>query len=217
MNHIGQSFSESKTGTTLHVLIDYENVQPDILALCARDDVRVHVFVGALQTKISIDLAQAIQGLGSRASYVRISGNGPNALDFHVAYSVGHLSALDPDARFLIVSKDTGFDPLILHLCEKGIVCERVPSPPEKPVAPEKKSVPQNGSEERVKKLVACLRRQGAAKPKRRKSLQAEILCLFGKQLDTGGAGALIDEMQRRGIVSFNGDKIVYALPKTAA
>ena len=46
------------------------------------------------------------------AEYLQISGNGPNALDFHITFSIGELSKADPDARFYIISWDTGFDPL---------------------------------------------------------------------------------------------------------
>lgn len=211
MNHISQRCMDSKSVETLHVLIDYENVQPDILEVCRRDDVQVHVFVGALQTKVSIDLAQAIQGMGPRASYIRINGNGPNALDFHVAYYIGHISAQDPYARFLIVSRDTGFDPLTLHLREKGIVCERVASPPTQPAV---KRMPQAVTDECLKKLVPWLQRQGPAKPKQRKSLRAAILSVIGKELSPAKAGSLIDEMQRRGLVSFTGEKIAYSLPE---
>jgi hypothetical protein len=54
-----------------------------------------------------------------------ISGNGPNALDFHIAYYVGEISQKDPDAYFHIISKDTGFDPLIQHLRKRGIKIHR--------------------------------------------------------------------------------------------
>jgi len=51
--------------------------------------------------------------MGERAEYVRISGNGSNALDFHIAFYIGQLAAHEPDAYFHIISKVTGFDPLI--------------------------------------------------------------------------------------------------------
>lgn len=67
-----------------HVLIDHENVQPAALSLLDRSDVRIWIFVGASQTKLSADLAMAAHAMGSRVRYVRISGNGSNALDFHM-------------------------------------------------------------------------------------------------------------------------------------
>ena len=94
-----------------YVLLDFENVQPVEVDSLAVDQYRLMVFVGASQSKLSYDIATSIQRLGSSATYVKISGNGSNALDFHIAYYIGHLAANEPSAHFFIVSKDTGFDP----------------------------------------------------------------------------------------------------------
>src|SRR3546814_5845707 len=69
---------------TNYILIDYENVQPKNLALLEGDHFRVKVFIGAALAKLPFDLVAGMQALGSRAEYIRISGNGPNALDFHI-------------------------------------------------------------------------------------------------------------------------------------
>jgi hypothetical protein len=60
--------------------------------------------------------------------YVQISGSGPNALDFHIAFYIGQFAAQDPTACFHIVSNDTGFDPLIEHLKSRKISAARTPS-----------------------------------------------------------------------------------------
>lgn len=99
-----------------HVFIDHENVQPAALSLLDRDDVRIWIFVGASQTKLSAELAIAAHAMGTRVRYVRISGNGSNALDFHIAYYLGQLASQEPEAFFHIISRDTGFDPLLTHL-----------------------------------------------------------------------------------------------------
>src|SRR3546814_10235162 len=77
---------------TNYILIDYENVQPKNLALLEGDHFRVKVFIGAALAKLPFDLVAGMQALGSRAEYIRISGNGPNALDFHIAYYIGKRS-----------------------------------------------------------------------------------------------------------------------------
>ena len=56
---------------------------------------------------------------GENGQYVKISGNGKNALDFHLAYYVGELATNDPEVYLHVISKDTGFDHLIKHL-KKG-------------------------------------------------------------------------------------------------
>ncbi|KRG42878.1 hypothetical protein ARC78_07785 [Stenotrophomonas pictorum JCM 9942] len=104
-----------------YVLIDHENVQPTDLQLLDREDVRLWVFVGAGQARLSADLAIQMQAMRERADYVRISGNGSNALDFHIAFYIGQLAREDPRGFFHIISRDTGFDPLIEHLKAKKI------------------------------------------------------------------------------------------------
>ena len=64
-----------------------------------------------------------MQSLGADAEYVRIEGNGPNALDFHIAFYIGNIAAKDPDCYFHIISKDTGFDPLIKETLHKSALC----------------------------------------------------------------------------------------------
>ena len=103
------------------MLIDYENVQPKNLEILENHPFKVFVFVGANQVKVPFDLAVAMQSLGKGAKYIKISGNGPNALDFHIAYYIGELASQDPKGYFHIISKDTGFDPLIKHLKTKNI------------------------------------------------------------------------------------------------
>ena len=110
---------------TNYVLIDYESVQPSQLELLNRDGFVAYVFVGKAQTKLSFETVSAIQDLGERAKYVKISGAGPNALDFHIAFYIGQISATDPEAFFHIISKDKGFDPLIEHLREQKVFSVR--------------------------------------------------------------------------------------------
>lgn len=107
------------------ILIDYESLQPADLAGLEGEDVRVLVFVGAQQNRIPFDFAEAMQQLGERARYVKIGGTGRNALDFHLAFYLGELTQQYPGGAFRIVSKDSGFDPLIAHLQARGFDVER--------------------------------------------------------------------------------------------
>lgn len=108
-----------------YVLIDFENVQPKNLSILKQHSFKVFVFVGANQAKIGFELANAMQQLGDSAQYVKVSGTGKNALDFHIAYYIGELAITDPEAYFHIISRDTGFDPLIKHLKDKKIKVQR--------------------------------------------------------------------------------------------
>lgn len=110
------------------VLIDFENVQPANLDGLKKGVHHIRVFVGESQSKISLGTAKALQSFGSDADYIQIAGSGSNALDFHLAFYLGRLSLQHPQASFIIVSKDTGFDPLVKHLNRLGTACRRVAS-----------------------------------------------------------------------------------------
>ena len=109
-----------------YLLVDFENVQPDNLGALKPGEWRILVFLGQHQTRLELGLVQAVQAFGPNAQYIQITGNGKDALDFHIAFYIGRLSAQEPGARFVIVSKDTGFDPLVKHLDKLGIGCKRV-------------------------------------------------------------------------------------------
>lgn len=128
---------------THYVLIDFENVQLASLELLTAEYFKVVVFVGASQNRVPFEVAAALQEFGVRAKYVKVSAKGPNALDFHIAYYLGRLAAAEPTAHFHVISKDTGFDPLVEHLRSQQISVRRVASiagtlpveAPAKPVA----------------------------------------------------------------------------------
>lgn len=138
-----------------YILIDYENVQPADLAGLDAEQACVFVFTGA-QQKVGIALIEAVQALGERGRFIRIAGNGPNALDFHIACYLGQWMVRDPQATFLIVSKDTGFDPLITHLNAGGARVKRlsVDPPANKAVSTAAKKVAQPVAKKAVKKAV---------------------------------------------------------------
>jgi hypothetical protein len=200
----------STTVRTNYVLIDYENVQPESLTGLDAEHFKVLLFVGASQTKLSFEVAAAMQGLGARAQYVKISGNGSNALDFHIAFYVGHLSAADPTAYFHIISKDTGFDPLIQHLKVKKVSVVRSKAIEDIPLlkAANSKSVP-----EKVAVVVTNLQQRGASKPRTVKTLSSTISSLFQKQLSEEELEELLQELQSRGLVVVAENKVTYALP----
>src|SRR5690606_28957821 len=98
---------------------------------------------------------------GVDACYTRITGNGPNALDFHIAFYIGRLAHEYPVARFTIVSKDTGFDPLVKHLATLGISCRRVAALPGSP-----KPAKVAAAKKPVAKKMALPAPKAPAKPK---------------------------------------------------
>ena len=105
---------------TNYILIDYENVRVTSLALLTGEHFQVWVFLGPNNTRLEVPFVLAIQEFRERAVLITMKARGANALDFHIAYYLGLLAKGDPTGFFHIISKDTGFDPLIEHLKTRG-------------------------------------------------------------------------------------------------
>lgn len=196
---------------TNYVLIDYENVQPAALAALEKEHFKILVFVGASQTKVNYEIADSLQRLGPKASYIKISGNGPNALDFHIAYYIGQLAAADKDGFFHIISKDTGFDPLIAHLKTKKIYACRSRDVSDMPIV---KAANSKSPTEKIEVIVANLKQRGPSKPRTVKTLTSTISSLFQKALPEEELGALLKSLQKQGYVAVNETKVSYSLPE---
>jgi hypothetical protein len=109
------------------LLVDLENVQKIDLSQVP-GDARVMIFYGVTQKKLPEELVVQAQPLGVRLKWIKISGQGPNALDFHIAYYLGQELARNPALECVIFSRDTGFDPLVRHLQALAHACRRVSS-----------------------------------------------------------------------------------------
>ncbi len=193
-----------------YVLIDFENVHPKNLELLTTHPFKVFVFVGANQTKVPFDLADSMQLLGNDAKYIKISGNGQNALDFHIAYYVGELAGKDPDAHFHIISKDKGFDPLIKHLKSRGVRIQRESDLAEIPIL----RVPSTtSSDEKIAAIVKNLGGRGQSRPRKVRTLENTINTLFTKKLDKNELASIVKEMRKRKLIVVNQGNVSYKLP----
>ena len=195
---------------TNYVLIDFENVQPKNLEVLSNHPFKVFVFVGASQAKLSYDLAAAMQQLGENAKYVKIGGNGNNALDFHLAFYVGELSTKEPNAYFHIISKDTGFDPLIKHLKARKIRIQRERDLAEIPVL---RMSNATSSDEKVSAIVKNLAGRGQARPRKVKTLANTINSLFAEKLEEKELMNLVNELQKRSYIAISERNVSYKLP----
>jgi hypothetical protein len=191
-------------------LIDFESVQPKQLAALDHDHFKVMLFVGAHQAKLPYEIAAAIQRLGTKVEYVKISGSGPNALDFHIAFYIGEIASADPTAYFHIISKDKGFDPFIRHLRARKIFAARAKDISEIPLV---KAANSKSPEQRLEIVVTRLRQLKAAKPRTVKTLKSTIASLFQKQLSDREVTAVLDALHSRGLVAITDEKVTYALP----
>lgn len=108
----------------LHVLLDYENVQPTLaqLAKLVPGFTDVWLFHGPHQKR----QAQKLVAGHARVTAVPRSGRGPNALDFHLSFYLGYVAAKHPEAELLVIANDQGYDPMIEHATLLGFHVKRL-------------------------------------------------------------------------------------------
>lgn len=169
----------------LHALVDFENVQPtlDELAKFAPGFTDVWLFHGPHQTKQAQQLADA----HSRVTLVPRSGEGKNALDFHLSFYLGYVAAKHPLAELVVVANDKGYDPMIAHARLLGFTAKRVgykvkPAPVAK-VAPTKKAVA-------VKALTPAKKAANPAAPAKAGAKKAHVKKVAAKKVPTVKAPA---------------------------
>jgi hypothetical protein len=107
-----------------YVLVDYENIQPDLFLAIEDPLVDVTIFYGSCQ-KVNVATADIITVIRDRAECIRITYPGANSLDFHLCFHLGQLVHEHPDGTFEIVSRDKGYDPLVNTLIAKGHSAKR--------------------------------------------------------------------------------------------
>lgn len=96
------------------VYVDYENMNN--LKKCPKIDGKYFFFVGAKQKSIPKSLVFASND--SDVEWIEIDGSGKNALDFHIAYYLAKNDS-EKDVLHYILSKDSGFDPLVSFINKK--------------------------------------------------------------------------------------------------
>ncbi|WP_143477836.1 PIN domain-containing protein [Pseudogulbenkiania subflava] len=110
--------------------VDYENLPSLSFEKVDVSADQVVIFVGKNQSKINVDTVIQTQKLGAAIEWMKMDGSGRNALDFHIAYYLGHFAASLEAARvqcnIYVVSKDGDYDILIKHVQSLGHQCHRL-------------------------------------------------------------------------------------------
>jgi hypothetical protein len=123
--------------TITHILIDFENTQPSAqdVALLRDEDQRLWIFRGPSQRKYDAEFAEALLPLAARVRVIKCEKSGRNALDMHIAFQMGRLlgeltQATDarPAFAFVVVSRDTDYEPLLQYIRGQGYAASRVTS-----------------------------------------------------------------------------------------
>lgn len=190
------------------LLIDYENVQQVNISEIDRESYNVKIFVGASQNKIPFDLVAAAQAFGENIEWIKLDAHGKNALDFHIAYFLGKYSQTHPNQKFIVLSKDTGFDPLIRFLIKNGVVCSRINSLLELHKN-KKKDIPKDSG---VEKAIKNLNKINANKrPRTRKTLTKHVKTLLNTDVNSDVQN-VIDSLFMMGVVYEEGARVKYKI-----
>ena len=190
-----------------HLLIDFENVQPQNLDNLPTDGIHIWLFLGAVHKSLPVSLVKSLLRFGERTHLVQLQKTGKNALDFYLSYYLGQITATDPEAQIGILSRDGGYDVLVEHILEnqqaKGIVRlanidevqhQKITAAPppallENSPQPETEPKPQQSLAPYFQAALAALRRPDAFRPSRlhnlQKYLHKYVLCdLFADKAD---------------------------------
>ena len=107
------------------LLVDYENVHKIDLSLLD-DSYQAIIFVGANQEPPKAARNKATSHRFTRVDFQKIAASGKNALDFHIAFHLGRMFETAAETVCIVLSRDKGYDPLLLHLNKEGLRCRRV-------------------------------------------------------------------------------------------
>ena len=186
------------------IYVDFENV-PNV-EIRETSDTRILIFIGQSQKRLSTNIVKAIQPLGKNVEWIQINGSGKNALDFHIAYYLAMHKA-QPDTEHYIISKDAGFDPLIVHANGLGQKVRRVVSFAD---VFEKIGLGKEleGKYKKVKEIL--MKQQKTRRPKSRKTLSSFIETTFQKKISTAETNKLIENLFRDGLLEEKTKRISY-------
>ena len=217
-----------------HVFVDFENVHKVDLAVIGSEAVSFTLLVGARQTKLDVALVEKLFEHAVSVQLVRLTSSGKNALDFTIAFYVGRAVAADPTGHFHIVSRDTGYDPLIAHLRSRHISAYRhssfeslpfvSPAKPATPIAaPVRKAKPQAQAKvvaddlnELEAQVLEHFRTHPTARPRTQKSLIRFLIAHLGHKITEPEVMSLIKGLGQAGcLVIGDKDRVTYYLDTT--
>ena len=197
-NNFIKTVTRNIMGVKKMVYVDYENMG-NIKKLLPIDG-QYFFFIGNTQNSIPKSLVMATNGI--KVEWIAIEGSGKNALDFHIAYYLGKHTS-EPDAMHYILSKDKGYDPLVLSINKsaKSEIVKRIISL-EDLKSHDVKELAEN-IDPNYTTLVNKLNSMAKGKrPKSEKKLESFIKTQVFSKMDDSAIKKLVDELYRNKIIS---------------
>lgn len=201
-----------------HVLVDFENVHHLDPAIIGAKAVSLVILVGAKQKKLDAEMVVKLFEHAASVELIRLTGSDRNAVDFALAYYLGRAVLADPGAYFHIVSKDSGYDPLIAHLQSRHVRVRRhhdfstltftspvkvgTAAKPLTPTAPPAASA--TGMTEAMTAVLERLRKSANNRPKREQTLLSHLKNELTAGATDEDAAHLLNKLVRAGFVSID-------------
>jgi hypothetical protein len=212
-----------------HVFVDFENMHHMDAAVIGTKAVNFTILLGAKQTKLDAALVEKLLEHAASVHLVRLSSSNKNAVDFALTYYLGRAVLADPTAYFHIISKDTGYDPLIEHLRSRHVRVRRhvdytaltFAAPPKvvpgvaKPPAAKPKAAPAapkmtpEGPEDQLALVVARLRKHTTNRPKKKRTLLRHLKSNLGKEATDADAIEVLEKLSKTGYVKVDDNEDV--------
>jgi len=104
-----------------HILVDYENLKSVEPAVFELEGATWTLLLGPQNRTLSVSVVQQLMARAASVELVRLEQAGRNAVDFALAYYLGRKVLGDPAATFHVISKDTGYQPLVEHLQSRNV------------------------------------------------------------------------------------------------
>jgi hypothetical protein len=195
-----------------HVFVDYENIQQFDNNLLKEKTASFTLLIGPKQTKLDVALVEKLMEHAASVKLVRLTSPGKDAVDFALAYYLGRKAVSDPGARFHIVSKDKGFDPLIEHLKTRKVKVRRHDDFASLDFSPQAK--PQSAaSENEFQRALEHLRKNANNRPKKKKTLVSGLRDVCGKDAPDAEVEKVVNWLrQKEYILIDDKDQVTYQL-----
>lgn len=129
--------AEGSLKVMTYYFIDYENVNGAGISetsIMQQGD-RVEIFYSDSCKNVSLEIIEQLSQKGIGIGAYGVATGAKNALDFQLSTYLGYSVAIDRNASFVIVSKDTGFDKVVDFWKSRKVSISRVDTTASKPKA----------------------------------------------------------------------------------
>lgn len=200
------------------MFVDLENVKRVDPLVFEKKNMTFHLILGPDHKKLDVELVEKLVEHAGAVRLVRSPQKGANAADFVLAYQLGQAVLAEPKGYFHIVSKDKGFDSLVMLLKSRQVKVRRhdswvtldlsaavkaapvVPAADAIPKVPAKAaSAGERALSEEARKVLESLRKAVKNRPKKRVTLVRHVQNGGGKDRDEKKAEQLVKELFSQG------------------